>query len=48
LLSRVLAMPAGLVISPALLALDPAWDRIRDDPRFKALTQAPTKAVPGS
>jgi TolB-like protein/Tfp pilus assembly protein PilF len=48
LLSRVLAMPAGLVISPALLALDPAWDRIRADPRFKALTQAPTKAMPGS
>jgi hypothetical protein len=32
-------MPAGYVMSPALLKLNPAWDPIRSDPRFQKLSQ---------
>ncbi|MGI8820355.1 MAG: tetratricopeptide repeat protein [Chthoniobacterales bacterium] len=28
-------------ITPSLLRLDPVWDRIRDDPRFRKLAQTP-------
>jgi len=37
LIRQLLDMPAGFVISPALLKLDPAWDPIRNDPRFQKL-----------
>lgn len=37
LLHKLLAMPSGLYVSVALLKIDPAWQPIRDDPRFQAL-----------
>ena len=37
LLQQLMAIPAGLVMSPALLRLDPVWDRLRGDARFQKL-----------
>jgi tetratricopeptide (TPR) repeat protein len=38
---QLLNIPAGLHISPALLRLDPAWDPLRNTPRFqKALADS--------
>ncbi len=40
-LREVLALPSGgVAISPALINLDPIWDLLRNDPRFRKLTQS--------
>jgi TolB-like protein/tetratricopeptide (TPR) repeat protein len=39
MLPELLEIPSG--VTPALLALDPSWDAIRDDPRFIAFTKQP-------
>jgi tetratricopeptide (TPR) repeat protein len=37
ILKRLLQIPYGLAITPALLRLDPVWDQIRNDSRFQEL-----------
>ncbi len=37
LLAAALASPGGITPTPALLRIDPAWDNIRNDPRFQEL-----------
>ena len=37
ILQRLLQIPYGFAITPALLRLDPVWDQIRGDPRFQDL-----------
>jgi serine/threonine-protein kinase len=37
ILKRLLQIPYGDAITPALLRLDPMWDQIRNDPRFQEL-----------
>jgi hypothetical protein len=37
LLQQLFASPAGHVISPALLKIDPIWDPLRGDARFEKL-----------
>jgi len=37
ILKRLLQIPHGLTITPALLRLDPVWDQIQNDPRFQEL-----------
>jgi serine/threonine protein kinase/Flp pilus assembly protein TadD len=37
ILKRLLQIPYGFAITPALLRLDPMWDQIRNDPRFQEL-----------
>jgi hypothetical protein len=38
-LKQMLVLPAQGELSRATLRLDPAWDRIRDDPAFQGLLQ---------
>ncbi len=37
ILQQLFGMPAGHVVTPALLKLDPVWDPLREDSRFKDL-----------
>ena len=46
LLPHLLEIVAGP--TPAMLALDPVWDPIRDDPRFVALTKLPIQEYKAS
>jgi hypothetical protein len=47
LLSRALVTPGiGEFYSPVMLWLDPAWDSIRHDPRFRALLKKYAKYKP--
>ena len=36
-LEYLLSIPAGNVVSKAMLKIDPKWDRLRDSPRFQEL-----------
>ena len=46
-LARALAMPGiGVVYSPVMLWIDPSWDRIRHDARFRALLEKYAKFKP--
>jgi TolB-like protein/Flp pilus assembly protein TadD len=40
---QLLDLSAGLMMSPALLRLDPAWDAMRGDPRFQKLCEDKAK-----
>ena len=42
ILKRLLQIPYGDSITPALLRLDPIWDQIRNDPRFQKLAASST------
>jgi serine/threonine-protein kinase len=42
ILKRLLQIPYGAAITPALLRLDPVWDQIRNDPRFQKLAASST------
>jgi len=43
ILNRLLQIPYGFAITPALLRLDPVWDQIRNDPRFQKLCEEKPK-----
>jgi TolB-like protein/Tfp pilus assembly protein PilF len=42
-IEQLLAMPAGHVVSTASLRFDPAWDPLRNDPRFQKLCEEKPK-----
>ncbi len=41
ILQRLLQIPYGGAITPALLRLEPIWDPIRNDSRFQKLAASP-------
>ena len=47
ILKRWIQVPSSTSITPALLRIDPAWDPIRNDPRFQKLI-AEKKSEPGN
>ena len=47
-LQQLFAMPAGHVVSPALLKLDPVWDPLRKDPRFVKLIADAERQLAGA
>ncbi|HZX90033.1 MAG TPA: tetratricopeptide repeat protein [Rudaea sp.] len=46
ILQQLFAMPAGHVVTPPLLKLDPVWDPLREDSRFKRLLTSEQPSVP--
>jgi serine/threonine-protein kinase len=46
LLRRLLDLPAGGLMSPARLRIDPTWDALRKEPGFQALTRQSSPAPP--
>jgi tetratricopeptide (TPR) repeat protein len=47
-LRQLLLSTGGQTVSVATLKIDPAWDGLRDNPRFQALLQIPPGAGSGS
>jgi serine/threonine-protein kinase len=45
LLSIPYNSPSGVPLTPALLHLDPMFDPLRNDPRFKALVENPAASA---
>ncbi|RDI99291.1 hypothetical protein DVT68_00025 [Dyella solisilvae] len=45
LIGRLLTMPVGSELTPALLRIDPVWDPLRGDPQFQALLADTTAAA---
>jgi len=46
ILQKLFAMPAGNVVTPALLKLDSVWDPLREDLRFKQLLTSEQAPLP--
>ena len=46
ILQKLFTMPAGHVVSPALLKIDPVWDPLRADSRFKQLLESEQLPLP--